>query len=141
MTDLNNFIYTDGLQDVLAEYVNHLLAASLRSEYKNVETLAADRTLTDADTPIQNYDGDGSSWDVILPDADAVENHPFLIVNGSSGAEVLTVKSNDEATTYKALAAGEAALMMPDGAGGYVLVGGGDSALGIVCKRYSLFVR
>lgn len=123
MADLNDFTYTDGVHDVLAAYVNRLLAATLRSEYKNVEVLIADKELTDGDTPIQNLDGDGSSFDVLLPVADTDENHPFLIINGSGGAEVLTVKSNDEVTTYKALAAGDAAFMVPDGAGGYVEVG------------------
>lgn len=124
MTDLNNFIYTDGMHDVLAVYVNRLLAATLRSEYKNIETLTANRTLSDADTPIQRLDGDGSSWDVMMPTPDAVENHVFLVVNASSGAEVLTLKSNDEVTTLKALAPGGVAFLLPDGDGGYLEASG-----------------
>lgn len=130
MTDLNDFHYTDGVHDVLAVYINRLLGASFRSRYKNVETLAADRELTDADTPIQVFDGDGSNWNVLMPVADDEENHPFWIVNASAGAEVLTLKSNDEVDTLGTIDAGEAALMMPDGAGNYLALGTSSGAGG-----------
>jgi hypothetical protein len=120
--DLNNFNYEDGIDDVLAVYVNRLLASSMRSEYKNIEVLAANRTLLDADTPLQRLDGDGSNWDVFLPLADLEENHPFLLVNASAGAEVLTVKSNDGTVTICVLGASDKAFLIPDGDGTYMLV-------------------
>lgn len=122
MTDLNNFIYTDGVHDVLAVYVNRLLAATLRSEYKNIETLTANRTLSDADTPIQRFDGDGSSWDVMMPTPDVTENHVILVINASSGAEVLTLKNNAGTITLKALSAGDYAFLLPDGTGEYLVI-------------------
>lgn len=130
MSDLNDFIYTDGVHDVLAVYVNRLLGATFRSQYKNVEVLAADRELTDADTPIQVFDGDGSNWNVLMPVPDAVGNHPFWIVNNSAGSETLTLKSNDEVDTLGTVAAGEASLMMPNGEGGYIAVGSGGGGGG-----------
>lgn len=130
MTDLNDLFYTDGLHDVLAAYVNRILAATLRSEYKNVEVLAADKELTDADTPIQNYDGDGSNWVVKVPVPDAVENHAFLIVNASGATEVFTLKSNDGVITYGTVDAGEAGLLLPDGAGNYIFFSSGGGGGG-----------
>lgn len=122
MTTLNDFNFTDDVDDVRAAHVNALQAAALRSEYRNSESLSADRDLLDADTPIQVLDPDGGDYDVLLPSEDAVENHPYLIRNGGSSG-TLTVKSNDEATTHAVLAAGEFAFLLPDGDGEYVLVG------------------
>jgi hypothetical protein len=119
MASLNDFIYTDDVDDVLAVYVNNLLGSSMRSEYKNVETLAADKTLTDADTPIQRLNCNGAARIVKMPTANAVENHPFFIVNSSAGAYAITVKSNDAATIYATIDQGRSALLLPDGAGGY----------------------
>lgn len=121
MSTLNDFIYTDGVHDVLAVYVNRLLSASMRSEYKNTEMLAADRELTDADTLIQRFDCDGTNRVVSAPAADAVENHPFFIVNGSSAGETITVKNNAVTVTLITLAEGKACLLMPDGAGDYLI--------------------
>jgi len=119
MADLNDFIYTDGVHDVLAVYVNRILAATLRSEYKNVETLLADKTLADADTPLQRLDCNGANRIVKVPTGDAVNNHPFLIINATAGNYILTVKSNDGSSTLHALGQGEIAYILPDGNGGY----------------------
>lgn len=119
MADLNSFNYTDDVDDVLAIYVNNLLASTMRSEYKNVETLSADRTLTDADTPLQRLDCNGAVRIVKVPTADAVENHPFFVVNSSSGAYAITLKSNDAATILATVAQGESVLVLPDGNGTY----------------------
>ena len=119
MADLNDFGYTDDVDDVLAVYVNNLLASTMRSEYKNVETLSADKTLTDADTPIQRLDCNGAARIVKVPTADAVDNHPFFIVNSSASAYAITVKSNDAATIIATVAQGEAVLVLPDGNGTY----------------------
>lgn len=122
MTDLNNFTYTDNVHDVLAVYVNRLLASSLRSEYKNVEILAAHRQLTDADTPIQRFDGNGSSYNILMPEPDDVENHLFVITNSGDGGEILTCKSYDGATTLISLLNEKTALFIPDGNGTYKAV-------------------
>jgi len=128
MTDVNDLHYTDGVHDVLAVYVNRLMDSTLRSEYKNIEILSADRELADADTPIQRFDCGGTNRIVTMPTADAVENHPFMIVNASDGGETLTVKSNDGTVTHKVLAAGASAFMLPDGVGLYVYISTGAPA-------------
>lgn len=120
MNTLVDFTYVNKQNDVMAEYVNRLLAATFRSEYKNVETLSADVELTDGDTPIQVWDPDGGNYNGILPAPDAVENHPYLIRN-AGGSGTITVKSNDEATTHAVLNAGEFVFLLPDGEGEYVV--------------------
>lgn len=122
MADLNDFNYTDDVDDVLAIYVNRLLAATLRSEYKNVETLSADKTLADSDTPIQRLNCNGAARIVKMPTADAEENHVFYIVNSGTGYTI-TVKSNDESITHAVLIQGTGVLMVPDGNGEYYAVG------------------
>jgi hypothetical protein len=126
MADLNDFNYVDNVTNVLAIQINKLLATALRSEYKNVEVLAATRTLTDADTPIQRFDCNGAARDVKMPTGAAVENHLFWIVNSSAGAFSITVKSNDGATTLGTIAQGVGSLFIPNGAGAYLAGGGGD---------------
>lgn len=123
MADLNDFGYTDDVDDVLAVYVNNLLASTMRSEYKNVETLAADKTLTDADTPIQRLNCNGAARIVKVPTADGVDNHPFFIVNSSAGAYAITLKTNDAAAIIATISQGESVLVLPDGNGTYQLVG------------------
>lgn len=139
MTDMNAFHYTDGVHDVLAVYVNRIMDATLRSEYKNIEVLAGNKTLTDADTPIQVYDCDNANRDVLMPEPNAINNHPFWIVNGSSGAEVITIKSNDGATVLGTLAVGAGKMMLPNGSGGYIAVGSGDGGGGADVLQVQVF--
>jgi len=83
MADLDDFFYVDGVDDVLAAHTNNLLAATLRAEYRNAETLSADRALLDGDTPIQVLTPDAANRAITLPAADD-DNHAFHIVNASS---------------------------------------------------------
>lgn len=122
MTDLNDFIYTDGVDDVLAVYVNRLLATALRSEYKDAKTLSADLTLLDADTPIQRINCNGADRIVKAPTGDAVENHPYWVVNATStGGYKITLKSNDATIIQAVLAPGQAVFILPDGNGKYLV--------------------
>lgn len=124
MADLNDFFRTNLVDDHVAGDVNDLIAASLRSEYKNVETLSADKTLTDADTPIQRLNCNGANRIVKMPTADAVENHPFFIVNSTaSGAYTLTVQNNGATINHAVLMPSEYILMLPDGNGTYQTLG------------------
>jgi len=123
MTDLTSFYKTDFIDDHTAADMNNLIAASLRSEYKNVETLSADRELLDEDTPIQRFECGAADRVVIAPEADSVNNHPYWIVNASAAARGLTIKDNAEAVTIAVLVQGEARLIIPDGAGGYLSAG------------------
>jgi len=127
MTDLTSFYKTDLVDDHTAADVNNLIAAALRSEYKNVETLSADRELVDEDTPIQRFDCGAADRVVVAPEADSVNNHPYWIINASAAARSLTIMDNAEAVTIAVLVQGEARLIIPDGAGGYLAAGGGGS--------------
>lgn len=123
MADLNDFNYVDDSDDVMAVDVNNLVASSLRSEYKNVETLSATRTLLDVDTPIQRFDCNGANRIVKMPTADAVENHLFLIVNSTaSGTYTLTVQNNGGTVNLAVLNPSEFVLVVPDGNGGYLAI-------------------
>lgn len=123
MTTLTDFIKTDGFDHVMAAHVNNLIATSLRSEYQNVETLAATRTLLDVDTPIQRFDCNGANRTVKMPLADTDENHPFLIKNETVLANYnLTIQNNSGSTTYCVLPRGEFALIFPDGSGDWVVL-------------------
>ncbi len=124
MADLNDFFYTDDVDDVLAAYVNRLLAATLRSEYKNVETLSGTRTLTDADTPLQRFNCNGANRIVKMPTADVDENKPFLIFNSTaSGSYTLTAQNNAGTVNLAVLNPSEFAYFLPDGTGEYVMLG------------------
>jgi hypothetical protein len=114
MTDLNDFIYTDGVHDVLALYVNKLVAGNLRGELTNVETMAADKTLTDADFPSQFLNPNGSNRVVKLPTKAAI-NHLFFVAHTGS-ANTVTVKNSDASVTLGVLAAGEVMLAVSGGA-------------------------
>lgn len=120
MSDLNDFIYTDGIHDVLAIYVNRLLSASMRSEYKNIETLSADRELSDADTPLQRFDCGSADRVLTAPAEDAIANHPYFIINASTVARTLILKDNAGAVTLAALTQGQSCFVLPDGDGGYL---------------------
>lgn len=111
MTDLNNFNYTDNVHDVLAVYVNRLLAATLRSEYANTETINATRELSDADTPFQILTASGGNQTVELaPEADT--NHISVIENGGASNN-LVLKDDSGVTTFITLAPGEQAMFIP----------------------------
>lgn len=125
MTTLNEFNKVDNTTSVLAAHINDLIASTLRSEYSNVETLSGTRTLLDVDTPIQRFDCNGTNRIVLCPTANTDDNHPFLLVNASDGGETITVKNNAGSVTLATLAEGSAVLILPDGAGAYVVASGG----------------
>lgn len=78
----------------------------------NVETLAANKTLSAADAPIQVLDPGGSGRDVTLP-AESLKL-AFWIHNSADAAEVLTVK-DDGGSTVCTPTQNEAALVVSDG--------------------------
>lgn len=123
MTDLNDFNYVNDDDDVLAEHPNELMAASLLSKFKNIETLAATRTLLDLDTPIQRFDCNGAPRIVKMPASDSVTNHPYVIVNATgSGSHTLSIQSNDGSVAHVTLSPSDFAFLQPDGNGEYILV-------------------
>ncbi len=92
---------------------------------KNIESITADKTLTDASEPIQVLTPD-ADWDVNLP-AEAVTNPIFMIINPSGSGFTLTVKS-DLPATITTVEDGETKMIIPDGATWHVLAGGGGGA-------------
>ena len=95
---------TDGVDDVLASHVNDIQTEIIAiakgvglADYVDTETLAATKTFTDTDGPLQYLDPGGASRDVNLP-AEASTNNPFIIVNTADAAENLVVKSDAPAT-------------------------------------------
>lgn len=120
MATINDFYPTDDVDDVLDDWIRELIPSTLRSEYKNSETLSATRTLLDADTPYQRFDCNGASRIAKVPTGDAVNNHPFIVVNStSSGTHVLNIQNNAGSVTLIGLNPSEWAFLMPDGNGGY----------------------
>lgn len=123
MTTMNDFVYTDDVDDILASVINDLQPSILRSEFKNAETLSATRTLADTDTPIQRLNCNGANRIVKMPTANTTSNHPYFIVNStSSGTYTLTVQNNGATETFAVLNPNEFVLMLPDGNGDYEAV-------------------
>ena len=123
MANLNDFNVVDNADDVLAVHINRLAAASMRSEFSNLETLSGNRTLLDLDTPIQNFDCNGADRIVYMPVGQIIENHAYSIRNTTStGGYTLTIKSNDGVTTLAILDVGYFALALPDGEGLYNVI-------------------
>lgn len=123
MTTLNDIYPTDDVDDVLDTWVRELMGSTFRSEFKNTETLSGTRVLLDADTPIQRFNCNGADRIAKMPTADAVNNHPYLVINStSSGTWKLTLQNNGATVTYAALNPSEYILMFPDGNGGYLPV-------------------
>lgn len=119
MTTLNDFNYTDNVDDVLAIYLNKLLAASLRSEYRNVQTITATRELDDADCPTQLITASGANRTVELAPA-ATTNHLFFVINAGVSNNVL-VKDSTGVTTYATLEPGEWCLALSSGGAWFVI--------------------
>jgi hypothetical protein len=114
MANLNDFFYTDGIDDVTADKINALLGATLRAEYRNVETISATRALTDADTPIQVLTPSGADRAVNLPTV-GVDNHPFFVINAGGSNDLLVGGGLAD------LGPGESALFFSDGQSWHVV--------------------
>lgn len=123
MTTLNDKYPTDDIDDVLDVWIRALISSTLLSDYSNTESLSATRVLLDADTPIQRFNCNGADRIAKMPTADAVNNHPYLVVNStSSGTYKLTLQNNGGTVTLIALNPSEFAFLLPDGNGGYLVI-------------------
>ena len=121
MTDLTTYRVTDGIDDVLAAQYNRVLDSAIRGELSNIQTLSANRTLTDADFALQVL-SPTAARDVILP-AVAATNHPFYIIN-ASGSYALTVK-NAGGSTIGTVAVSSSGSFASDGTAWHSFGGGG----------------
>lgn len=123
MATINDFYPTDDVDDVLDDWIRNLLGSTLRSEYKNSESLSATRVLLDADTPIQRLNCNGADRVAQMPTGDAVNNHLYLLVNAtSSGLWTLTVQNNAGTEILITLSPNQAVLLLPDGNGAYIAI-------------------
>ena len=130
MTDLNNFYYTDGVNDVMAAYVNQLVAGNLRGELTNVETLSADKTLTNANFPIQSLVPSGADRNVTLL-AVAAANHLFVVMNRAATLYSINVK-NAGGTVICTLRPGATELFVSDGTNNWYCASGLSRAGGML---------
>jgi hypothetical protein len=118
-------IYAQYLNDIYAEIVamqTQLQRTLLLGYYANTETLTGDKTLTDADDPVQVLDPGGANRDVNLP-AEAGTNHGIVFVNTADADENLVIK-NDGGDTIITVHQGQVLYVIPDGSSHHVLGAG-----------------
>ncbi len=111
MTDLSSFLRTDLYDDHTAEDVNKLIAASLRSELANIETISATRALADNDCPFQILTASGGDQIVKLAPLSS-SNHVTMIYN-SGASNNLIVKDDSATVTFAAVEPGSFAFLAP----------------------------
>jgi hypothetical protein len=111
MTDLTSFFKTDLVDDHVANDVNVLIAAALRAEYANTESITATKELTDNDCQFQIITASGAERTVELA-PEASSNHITIIYNPGSTYSVL-VKDDSGVTLFKTLAPGEWCVFLP----------------------------
>lgn len=121
MTDLINYRVTDGIDDVLAVQYNRVIDATVRAELSNIESLAANKTLVDADYPLQVLTPTAAR-NVTLP-AVAATNHPYYIINASA-TYALTVR-NAGGSTIGIVALSSSGSFASDGTAWHSFGGGG----------------
>jgi hypothetical protein len=85
----------------------------LESGLANIEVLAGDRTLLDADSSLQFFDGGASDRNVDGAAADASANHSYMIVNNGSTNNLIL--RNLAAATIATLLPGQIGMMLPTG--------------------------
>lgn len=118
MADLTNFQVVDNVTDVLAAQYNMLLGSNLQAQMVNTVTMTGTLALTDTDLPIQRLNANGANRTVKLP-AYASTNHPFMLVNATNAAYVVTVYDSSGVLQLATLNDGGSVLFIPDGASGY----------------------
>ena len=117
MTTLTSFFKTDLVDDHTANDMNELIAAALRAEFANTETISATKELTDNDCQFQFITASGADRTVELA-PEATTNHVQAIYN--SGATYNVVVKDDSGTyTFATLAPDEWAIFIPFNAEGW----------------------
>lgn len=87
----------------------------------NVELLNADRTILTTDKPIQWFDANGASRNIILPAETSSTNLIFIIYNDSNGAGENLIIQNDTPTTLVTIGPGQGVRVACDGVNWRVL--------------------
>lgn len=111
MTNLSSFFKTNLIDDHTAEDVNMLMAAALRAEYTNTETITATKELADTDCQFQVITASGAERTVELA-PEATTNHVTILYNKGASNNV-PVKDDSGAITYIVLEPGEWAMFLP----------------------------
>lgn len=107
---LSDFLYTDSIDDVMAEHVNRLTASLLRGELGEALSISSQLVLADSDYPYLKLTPN-AALDVLLP-PEASTNHLHVIENGS-GSNSLTIKDDSDTTTIAVLRPGQWAMFIP----------------------------
>jgi len=123
MTTLNSFFPTDGVDDVLDDWIQDLLGAVIRAEYVNTETITATKELADSDCQMQVITPSGANQTVELA-PEATTNHVFFIKNPSGATYDIPIKDDSGVTTYCTLDADQWALCIPAGSAWHVIWSG-----------------
>lgn len=99
MTDLTSFTYAELFDDHMAAHINKVIAASLRPEYANTETISATKTLVDNDCQYQFLTASGGNQIVKLA-PNAISNHPELIFNIGTSNQLIIQDSGGTTLAY-----------------------------------------
>jgi hypothetical protein len=106
----------DNVDTILAADINNVRAwlayTAALGRNANTETLAANKTLVDADEPIQFLDPSASEYTVELP-AEGLANHVFYFVNTSASYDLEIL--DDAAATIVTVEPEKAAIVVSDG--------------------------
>jgi hypothetical protein len=117
MTDLSSFTKTDLVDDHVADDVNVLIAAALRPEYANTQTITGTKELSDNDCQFQFITASGADRTVELS-PEATSNHVTIIYNSGSSNNVV-VKDDSGTYTFATLAPDEWRMFLPLNAEGW----------------------
>ena len=117
MTTLTSFFKTDLVDDHTANDMNILIAAALRPEFANTETITATKTLTDNDCQFQFITASGADRTVLLA-PEATTNHVTIVYNAGASNNVV-VKDDSGTTTLATLAADQWSILYPLNAKGW----------------------
>lgn len=117
---LSDFLYTDDVDDVMAEHVNRLTASLLRGEMGEAISITSQLALTDGDFPYMKLTPN-AALDVLLP-PEAATNHIHVIENGSA-SHALTIKDDSDTTTFVTLRPGQWAMFIPSLGTGWKALG------------------
>jgi hypothetical protein len=122
MTDLTSFFKTDLVDDHVDDDVNKSIAAGLRAEYANTETITATKELSDNDCQFQFITASGANRTVELA-PEATGNHPTVIYNSGASNNVI-VKDDSGTYTFATLAPDEWMMFLSLNAEGWVAMAG-----------------
>lgn len=125
MSTLNDsgFHYTDEIDDVMAAYVNELLASLVKGRMTNAQTITATLELDDGALPIQYITPSGADRTVELA-PEATTNHLQIIVN--AGSYNIPVKDDSGGSLLAVLAPGQMGMFVPVNGAAWKAVNVGD---------------